>query len=101
METTVTATEARTHFGEMMRRAVDHEETIIIERGGKPEVVLLSLARYQQWQQTQQSTHRWEKLDQLWSQIATETKDTSLTPPEDLIRQMREERDARLLTDLR
>jgi prevent-host-death family protein len=100
METTVTATEARTHFGEMMRRAVDHEETIIIERGGKPEVVLLSLARYQQWQQTQQSGHRWEKLDQIWSQIATETKGDPLTPPEDMIRQMREERDARLLTDL-
>ena len=32
----VSATEARIRFGELMRRAVEDKEAIIVERGGKP-----------------------------------------------------------------
>ncbi len=40
MERTVRATEACIRFGEMMRRAVEEHEAIIVERGGKPYVVM-------------------------------------------------------------
>ncbi len=48
METThvMTATEARVHFGELMRRA-RAGETITITRRGKPVAVAMSYAMYQ------------------------------------------------------
>jgi prevent-host-death family protein len=36
MKRTVSATQARIHFGELMRRVVESQEPIIVERGGKP-----------------------------------------------------------------
>jgi prevent-host-death family protein len=47
MVTRMTATEARVGFGEMMRRAVEQDETIIVERGGRPMVVVLSIEEYE------------------------------------------------------
>jgi len=43
---TVSATEARIHFGELMRTAVEEGEPIVIERGGKAHVVVLSMDAY-------------------------------------------------------
>ena len=45
---TVTATEARVHFGEMLRAVNDGGEDVIIERSGTPEGVLISMADYQE-----------------------------------------------------
>jgi len=39
----VSATEARIWFGELMRRAVEDKEAIVVERGGKPYVALVSV----------------------------------------------------------
>jgi len=39
----VSATEARIRFGELMRRAVEDKEAIIVERGGKLYVVVVSV----------------------------------------------------------
>ncbi|MDP9374162.1 MAG: type II toxin-antitoxin system Phd/YefM family antitoxin [Chloroflexota bacterium] len=44
MERTIRATGARTHFGELMRRIVEERETVIVERGGTPQIVVLSIA---------------------------------------------------------
>jgi prevent-host-death family protein len=44
MEHVVSATEARIHFGELMRRAVEKQVPTIVERGGEPHVVILSVA---------------------------------------------------------
>ena len=46
MEHTVNATEARIHFGELMQQAIDRGEPIIVERGGKAHVVVLSIDAY-------------------------------------------------------
>ncbi len=43
----MSATEARVHFGELMRRVVEGQEPVIVERGGKPKVVVLSVAEYE------------------------------------------------------
>ncbi len=44
---TITATEARVRFGTLLRRVAEGGETIIVERGGQPQVVVLSVADYE------------------------------------------------------
>lgn len=44
MPRTMTATQARVHFGDVMRRVVENGEPIIVERAGKPQVAVISLA---------------------------------------------------------
>ena len=48
MQVTVSATEARVHFGELMQDAVQHQQPIIVEKAGKPQVVIIAYDRYQQ-----------------------------------------------------
>ncbi len=99
MERVISATEARIRFGEWMRRAVEQNETIVVQRGGRPYVVLLAFETYQRLRPARQAD--WEQtaarivaLGQRWRQ---ERGDLPLEPPpEDLIRKMREERDAQL-----
>ena len=99
MERVISATEARIRFGEWMRRAVEHNETIVVQRGGRPYVVLLSFEAYQRlqparqehWEQTRQQLHRLRQA--LYQHLQGRPLEP---PPEDLIRQMREERDAQL-----
>jgi prevent-host-death family protein len=48
MQVTVSATEARVHFGELMQDAVQHQQPIVVEKAGKPQVVIIAYDRYQQ-----------------------------------------------------
>ncbi|MGC9332647.1 MAG: type II toxin-antitoxin system Phd/YefM family antitoxin [Anaerolineae bacterium] len=48
MQYTMSATEARIHFGELMRRVVKQQESVIVEHSGKPHVVVLSVDKYRQ-----------------------------------------------------
>lgn len=48
MPTTISATEARVHFGEIMQDAVRSQQPIVVEKGGKPQVVILAYDHYQQ-----------------------------------------------------
>jgi prevent-host-death family protein len=100
MEQTVSATEARIHFGELMRRVVERGEPVIVERGGKPEVVVVSIAEYERLRANKNGD--WlQRVDEVREQIRQELGDRTLPPPEDIIREMREERDAQLLDNLR
>lgn len=99
MESVVTATEARVRFGDMIRRVVENEEAIIVERGGKPQLVMLSLSQYEQlksgylpdWQEALARTRA------IAAEIRNRRGDEPLTPtPEEVIRQMRKERDEQL-----
>ena len=95
MEAVVSATEARIHFGELMRRVVEGQEAIIVERGGKPQVVVLSVAEYERLRAGQPEQLDWKtRLRQAREQIRADRGDRELPPPEEVIRQMREERDA-------
>jgi prevent-host-death family protein len=101
MERTVSATEARVHFGEMIQRVVDDQEIIIVERSGEPQIVLLSLGQYQRLKDAEQAQVDWrERVDKAREQIAHDLNGAELKPPEEVIRRMREERDAQLM-DLR
>lgn len=99
MERVMTATEARVRFGEVMRRAVENGEPIIVERSGKPYVVVLSVEEYnrlregnagESWQETL------ERILQLGDRIARRRDGKPLPPPEEMIDEAREERDAQV-----
>jgi len=46
MTRTVTAVVARTQLGQIMDRAVDHQERFLVERHGEPSVLILSVADF-------------------------------------------------------
>jgi prevent-host-death family protein len=100
VESIVSATEARIRFGELMQQAVKEGKPIIVERGGKAHVVVLSMDAYQRLLQGQQR-EEWQSLvDRARTQIGTELAGRALPRPEEILQQIREERDAYLL-DLR
>jgi prevent-host-death family protein len=103
MERKMTATDARVHFGEVMRRAVEQGEHIIVERSGRPQVVILSVAAYEKMKTAQQREDWREALAravEVGARVRARRKGQPLTPPEDVIRHVREERDAQF-DDLR
>ena len=97
MSHTVSATEARIHLGELMRRVVEGRGPIIVERGGKPYVVLLSVEEYEQLVRGQRPEDWMKRVAQARDQIRADLGDRELVPPEEVLRQIREERDAQLL----
>jgi prevent-host-death family protein len=46
MESVLNATDARVHFGDLLRRVTEQGETVVVERGGVPQVVVIALAEY-------------------------------------------------------
>jgi prevent-host-death family protein len=101
MEEVVSATEARIHFGQMMRRVSEEQQAIIVERSGQPQIVLISIEEYERLKAAS-LTHNpwWDHLHQVREKVAAELAGRELPPADEIIRQMREERDAELL-DLR
>ena len=98
MERVVSATEARIRFGELMRWVVESQQPVIVERGGKPHVVVLSVEKYESLLSGKQEPEDWRELvRQAREQIQAELGERELVPPEEVLRQMREERDAQLL----
>ena len=97
----VSATEARVHFGELVRRVVETREPAIVERGGEPVVVVISVDEYESLLAAQEQRKDWKELvGRARTQILSELGEREMTTPEELIQQMREERDARIM-DLR
>ena len=47
MPRVMSATQARMHFGDVMRRVVENGEAVIVERAGKPQVAVISLADFE------------------------------------------------------
>ena len=97
MERVVSATEARIHFGELMRQAVENQEPVIVERGGKSHVVVISIDEYERLLRGQQAEDWKNVVAQARAQIQAELGERELPPPEEILRQIREERDAQLL----
>jgi prevent-host-death family protein len=65
MNRTVTATEAKARLGELMRRAVDTGDAIIVESRGQPQVVLVPYDEYQELQRLKERARREAALAQL------------------------------------
>ena len=99
MQRVVSATQARIRFGEIMRQVVERREPVVVERGGKPYVVVLSVEEYERLRAAEAQTSWQETLNevlQLNARIRARRGGRPLTPPEEIIREMREERDAEL-----
>jgi prevent-host-death family protein len=94
---TMTATEARVHFGELMRRVVAEQTPIVVERGGKPQVVVLSIEEYKRLRAGQRQADWEELVDEARALVRADLKGRRLPPADEIIRAMREERDAQLL----
>ena len=58
----ITATEARIHFGELIREVVEKQQAVIVERGGKPQVVVLSINEYENLLAGQAQREDWRTL---------------------------------------
>ena len=97
---TVSATEARVHFGELMRRVVEDQEPVIIERRGQPYVVVLSIEQYQRLR-NDVPRDSWrdilEQIRETGQEIESHRGGEPLPPADEIIEQMREERNAQLL----
>jgi prevent-host-death family protein len=98
MKRVISATKARIRFGELMRRVVEEGAPVVVERGGRPQVVILSVAEYERLRAGQEAQTDWKDLvEQARSKIRAELGERPLPPAEDIIRQLREERDEQLL----
>jgi len=100
VEHTVNATDARIHFGELMRRAVEEGEPIIVERAGKARVVVLSIDAYQRLLEGQRQESWQDLVERARAQIRSDLAGRRLPSPDEILQQIREERDAQLV-DLR
>jgi prevent-host-death family protein len=97
MERTISATEARVKFGELMQRVADSGETVIVERDGVPRVAILSIDSYKHLKGEESPWDQWlANLRHLHERIRAELGDTQLPSSVEIIRQMREERDEQL-----
>lgn len=81
-----------------MDRVTENQETIIVERSGKPQLVLISLDEYRALPALRAAqTPSWMDLVmEARRQVAEDLGERRLPPSEEIIREMREERDAHL-----
>jgi len=99
MNRTVTATEARIHFGELMRRA--KSGPVIVERAGKADVVVISKQEYDRLVENVPKPDWWSMVEELHAKLRVELAGRTLPDPAEIIRQGREERDEQLFNSLR
>ena len=100
MKYTVSATDARIRFGEIMRRA--KKGPVIVERSGKPEVVVISKEQYDELVSAAPQPDWRVQLEETHSLIRARYGEREIEPPpEEIIRQGREQRDDELLDNLR
>lgn len=85
---TVTATEARVHFGEMLRRVKECGEAVIVERAGEPEAVLISMADFRELRRLRPAVEPrtvGERFLAMREEILAEMGDRTLGDVDDLI----------------
>ena len=96
MDRKITATEARVHFGEVMQSVVKDQSPVIVEKSGKPQVVILAVEHYKRLQEDQ--NRNWlSQLKETHALVYLDLNGKELPDASDLIKQMREVRDVQLL----
>lgn len=98
MERTISATEARVRFGELMQRVADNDETVIVERDGIPRIVVLSVDTYERMKDGGNSAwDKWElQLTEFHAELRERLDDRETPSSVEIIRAMRAERDEQL-----
>lgn len=106
METTVSATEAKTHLGTLIRKATEQGQTVIVERSGIPRVAIVPFDEFERMK----GRHKRESQGIILRRIRTLKKilhDRLMKEEMELpdivvtIDHAREERDDRILDSLR
>jgi prevent-host-death family protein len=102
-ERTISATEARVHFGEVLDSVVKNMDVVYVQRGGRLAAVIVAI---EEWKRHQQHKDPWdgfmEEMEEHWALLAEERKAGRLKDFDaaELIRAGREERDEQLLGNL-
>jgi prevent-host-death family protein len=107
MARVMSADEAREHFDDLLRLAGEAGETVTIEREGAPVVVVLPAAEFRRLDAVSREAARLRDVDDMFARLdavrartRAELGGRSLPPVEDIIHEMREERDRQLLDGL-
>jgi len=96
MHTVMSATEAKLHFGELLRLVSEGRESVLVERGGRPQVVVLSVQAYEQLVGAADENEWRGRVQQAREAIRAEIAGRELPSPEDVLRDVRAERDEQL-----
>ena len=96
MPSVVSATEARVHFGEILRRVGVNGETVFVEKAGRLQAVVIGAAEYERLTVVAQPGTWREKARRARERIHAEVAGAALPAAEDMIRTGREERDEHL-----
>ncbi len=100
----VTEAEARERLGELIRDVTEGQETVLIEKDGESQAVVISMHEYTRLREKTRETESqdWQRrIDRLQERVSQDLGGGSLTPAEEVIRRMREERDEQILSNLR
>ena len=97
MLASVTATEARVHFGELLQRVGQGEKGIVVKRLGQPVAVILSIDEYERLVLPEAKVTWTMLLQYAHEHIRAELGDRKLMPADEAVRLMREERAAEML----
>lgn len=93
----VSATEARVHFGDVTRRVEERGEAVIVQRDGREVVAIIPIDAYRRYEETITREHDWWRMTkELHALLRAEIGDRHLPPAEEVLAQLREERDAEL-----
>ncbi len=96
---TISATKARINFGDVMKQA--KSAPVIVERGGKAEVVVMSKRAYDQLIAAKTKVNFQKRLDVIHATIRAELAGRTLLDISETIQQGRDERDEQILNSLR
>ncbi|MGH2530948.1 MAG: type II toxin-antitoxin system Phd/YefM family antitoxin [Thermomicrobiales bacterium] len=101
MQRPMSATEARVRLGEVLRRVTEDEDTVIVEHAGRPEAIAISVSEFERLRSAEPVEVDWWALaQQAREHIAGFLGNRPPPSVDEIIHQMREERDAELLAGL-
>lgn len=101
MTRTISATEARIHFGDVLRGVTERGETFLVERGGKPQAVVMSIDEYDRLRKRNgHDDDWWDLVMRSQERFRREWGDRPMPDTARLIEEGREERDDQILAGL-
>jgi prevent-host-death family protein len=104
MTRTISATDARVHFGEVLRGVSEDRATYYVERSGTPVAVVIAVEEYEALRQQQQGEYvrpAWlEDVIQAGQEFAASRVGQPPIDWQKMLDESREERDAQLLDGL-
>jgi prevent-host-death family protein len=105
MERVMSATEARVHFGEVLKAVAENGDSVIVERAGQRLAVVIPLSDYEHLRGRDELAERWarwaeaeKRIRKIWEEERAAGRGGSLDiDVKELINAGREERDEQLL----